>query len=291
MKRYSMLWPEGRLKALTFSYDDGVVQDRRLLAIMRRNGLRGTFNLNSGFLGWRDDIIRDGRTVDHSHIPPEEVASLYEGQEVAAHTVSHPNLMLLSDAAVLREVLDNRRDLEALVGYPVKGMAYPFGPSDARIHRLMRACGICYARGVDVTGDFSLPVNPLDWACSCHHYDLEALIDPFLEIDGELKLLSVWGHSYEFDQKDQWPCIEDQMRRLGGHSDVWYAVNREVFEYLSAFDALETSVEEDILRNPTAVPLWLRCEGQTLRLDPGQTLRLPPASPKQEHPFRIWKDA
>ena len=291
MKRYDMLWQGGRTKALTFSYDDGVVQDRRLLAIMRKNGLRGTFNLNSGFLGWRDDIIRDGKAVDHSHIPASEVAALYDGMEVAVHTVTHPNLMLLEDAQVLQEVLDDRRALEALVSYPVRGMAYPFGPSDARIHRLMRACGIRFARGVNVTGDFSLPVNPWDWACSCHHYDLEGLIAPFLEADGELKLLSVWGHSYEFDQKDQWAVIEDQMARLGGHGDVWYATNSEIFAYLRACDALESSVDGNLLTNPSGIPLWLRCEGQIISIAPGQTLRLPDARAREEHPFRIWKNA
>lgn len=291
MKRHSMLWPHGKNKALTFSYDDGVVQDRRLIAIMRKNGIRGTFNLNSGFVGWKEDIIRDGKIVDHSHIPSDEVASLYEGMEVAVHTVTHPNLMELEDSQVLQEVLDDRRSLEALVGYPVRGMAYPFGPSDERIQRLMRSCGIRFARGIKATNDFSLPVNPWDWACSCHHYDLEALIEPFLEDDGELKLLSVWGHSYEFDQKDEWEKIEGQMDRLGGNDDIWYATNSEIFSYIRAYDALESSVNGDLLYNPSGVTVWLKCENEIVSIAAGETLRLPEALPKEEHPFRIWKNA
>jgi len=291
MKRYTMLWPEGKTRALTFSYDDGVVQDRQLIAIMRKNGMRATFNLNSGFLGWKEDIIRDGKSVDHSHIPAEEVKQLYEGMEVAVHTVTHPNLMLLEDAQVLQEVLDDRRSLEALVDYPVRGMAYPFGPSDARIHGLMRACGIRFARGINTTGDFSLPVNPWDWACSCHHYDLEALIDPFLEEDNELKLLSVWGHSYEFDQKNEWEKIEGQLDRLGNNDGVWYATNSEVFNYIHAHDALESSVSGDLLYNPSGLTVWLKCEGEIISIAPGETLRLPAAVYKEEHPFRIWKNA
>ena len=42
-----MRFPGGRAKALTLSYDDGVVQDIRLIDIMRRHGLKGTFNINS----------------------------------------------------------------------------------------------------------------------------------------------------------------------------------------------------------------------------------------------------
>ena len=43
-----MRFPGGKKKALTLSYDDGVEQDIRLIDIMKKNGLKGTFNLNSG---------------------------------------------------------------------------------------------------------------------------------------------------------------------------------------------------------------------------------------------------
>ena len=291
MDSIKMLWPGGRTRALTFSYDDGVVQDRRLIALMRENGLKGTFNLNSGFLGWKDGIIRDGKEVDHSHIPPEEVPALYDGFEIAVHTVTHPDLCLLNDVMVLDEVLNDRRSLEALTGYPVHGMAYPFGTTDDRVKALLRGCGIRFARGVGVTADFSLPADPLNWSCSCHHYDLEPLIDPFLAEDDELKLLSVWGHAYEFDQKDQWDIITDQLRRLGGHDGVWYATNIQVFDYIAAFRALDTSVDGGLLKNEGATSLWLQDRGEVIRLEPGQLLRRAPDNGKQVHPFRIWKNA
>ena len=43
-----MLFPNAKRKALTFSYDDGVEQDARLMEIFNKHGLKGTFNLNSG---------------------------------------------------------------------------------------------------------------------------------------------------------------------------------------------------------------------------------------------------
>ena len=39
---------DGKIKVLTLSYDDGVVQDIRLIKIMNKHGLKGTFNINSG---------------------------------------------------------------------------------------------------------------------------------------------------------------------------------------------------------------------------------------------------
>ena len=39
---------DGKSKVLTLSYDDGVVQDIRLIEIMDKYGIKGTFNISSG---------------------------------------------------------------------------------------------------------------------------------------------------------------------------------------------------------------------------------------------------
>ena len=46
----------GKNKAITFSYDDGLTQDIRLIEIFNKYNLKGTFNLNSGLLGNRDTL-------------------------------------------------------------------------------------------------------------------------------------------------------------------------------------------------------------------------------------------
>ena len=51
MKIYNC-FPGGKFKALTMSYDDGKLEDRRLVDIFNRNGIRGTFNLNGGSPMW-----------------------------------------------------------------------------------------------------------------------------------------------------------------------------------------------------------------------------------------------
>lgn len=288
-KTVSMLWPEGRTKALTFSYDDGVTQDRRLISIMRENGLRGTFNLNSGFLGWNDDIIRSNRVVDHSHIPQDEVQKLYEGMEIAVHTVTHPDLCKLSDTEVLEEVLNDRAALEQFARKSVHGMAYPFGTTDMRIQDILKKCGIRYSRGVEVTNDFSLPKEPLNWSCSCHHENLAPLIPEFLSNGDDLRLLAVWGHSYEFDEHDSWSEIAEQMHALGGHDDVWYVTNGEMFDYISAFDQLDCTLDGCCIFNPSATTLWMRHDGNTIKLPSGEITVLKKVDVKQEHPFRIWK--
>ena len=41
-------FPGGKHKVLTMSYDDGRLEDRRLVELFNRYGIRGTFNLNGG---------------------------------------------------------------------------------------------------------------------------------------------------------------------------------------------------------------------------------------------------
>lgn len=271
MNHLSMLWPGGREKALTLSYDDAVLQDIRLLKIMNENGIRGTFNLNSGFFGTENTLIREGHLVMHNKVSADEVASLYAGHEVAVHTVTHPNLCVLPDAQVIDEVLTDRKNLEALVGYPVRGMAYPGGAYDDRVIGLLSGCGIVYARAVGTTKRFDLPVQPLAWKCSCHHWELEPMIEPFLTQPG-LKLLSVWGHAYEFDQRDDWDVIERQLKRLGGHDEVWYATNIEVFDYIAAYRGLDVAVDGSFAYNRSAVSVWVVSEGKKYEIPAGQVV-------------------
>ena len=56
---------DGKQKVLTLSYDDGIVQDIRLIEIMNKYGLKGTFNINTG-LYLPEDSVREkfyGRMV------------------------------------------------------------------------------------------------------------------------------------------------------------------------------------------------------------------------------------
>ena len=77
-----MLFPGGKKKAMTFSYDDGVIQDRRLVELFNRYHVKGTFNLNTETLGFQGFADFQGKHVDISKIAPQEVASLYQGHEV-----------------------------------------------------------------------------------------------------------------------------------------------------------------------------------------------------------------
>ena len=165
----------------------------------------------------------------------EDVRAVYDGHEVAAHTLTHPALCTLPDEEVVRQVEEDRQALSALVGYEVVGMAYPGGGvnHDARVERLVREhTGIRYARTVDANGGFGIRHDLIAFAPTVYHLDMDkmlALGEEFLASETDTpQLFYIWGHSYEFDAWSFWEAFEAFCRRLGGHEDVFYGTNREV---------------------------------------------------------------
>ena len=261
------LFPGGIPRAVTLSYDDGVVEDRRLVEILNRHGLKASFHLNSGFLG-RENKLR-----------PDEVASLFEGHEVSAHSVTHPHLTDVPLSEVAAQLVDDRRALEALCGYPVRGMSYPFGTYDDALVSHLPSYGIEYSRTVASHGGFHVPADLLRWHPTCHHNDgLAAKTDAFFSEDprGRLRLFYVWGHSYEFPRNDNWQVIEVFAERVGREREagrVWCATNIEIADYLRALRQLRASIDGTVLYNPTALSLWVTWSERAVEIPAGGTVR------------------
>ncbi len=229
------MW-QGKKKALTFSFDDAVTQDIRLIEILNKYGLKGTFNLNSGRLGTDSTLYRNERTVTHIKIKPEDIAKVYAGHEVAAHTVTHPNLTEQDDAEVIHQVVDDQKALSALVGYPVVGMAYPCGGvnNDDRVAEIIRKnSDIRYARTITSTYSFEKQSNLLRFNPTVYFVEwdkMNELADEFLSYDGEDELLFyIWGHSYELDAEYlSWEQFDGFCKKVSGKADVFYGTNKEV---------------------------------------------------------------
>ena len=84
MNKVYKVFPGGKFKVLTFSYDDGKIEDRRLVKLFNKFNLKATFNLNTGII---DPAIR---------IPQEEWPELYKGHDIAVHTFTHPTMIRLT---------------------------------------------------------------------------------------------------------------------------------------------------------------------------------------------------
>ena len=255
------LFPEGRDKALTMSYDDGRTADRKLVGIFNAYGIRGTFHLNSGKLDTPD------------YISAQEVKDLYQGHEGAAHTCTHPFLGQLPERMQVQEILEDRAALEQLAGYPVTGMSWPYGSCSDDVIRVARTCGIVYSRTVRSTESFDIPADFMRWDPTTHHSgDLDRLWERFQDAHrNDMRLFYIWGHSYEFDLDHSWERMEAFCEKAGGHADIWYATNGEIKAYLDALHSLTVGARMDMIHNGSALDVWVSVDGKPVRIGAGET--------------------
>lgn len=266
---YFLRFPEGKAKALTFSYDDGVVQDVRLIELFQKYGLKGTFNINGNLFEQGEHL--DAETVRNLYVP--------NGQELACHGFNHPFLEKLPDNLALYEITEDRRVLEAITGKIIRGMAYPYGTTSARTKELLKTAGIAYARDIDETNQFGLPADWLQWKPTCHHNapNIFDLAQDFLSrntksiglVTNDGLLFYVWGHAYEFDRRDNWEHVEKLAQMVAGKADVWYATNMEIYRYITAYRSLEFSMDHHLVYNPATMDVWF-----AIRENPYQQLKL-----------------
>lgn len=223
------MW-NGKKKAVTFSYDDGVVQDIRFVELLNKYELKCTFNLNSGIMNKSGEFEIKGQKI--RRMKSDGMNKLYKGHEIAVHTAHHVDLTGLSDEEVIREIADDKLRLEEIFGCEVVGMAYPYGAYDNRIMKIAASCGIRYARTTMDAYGFNMPENFMCLRASCRHrfMNIIGLIDEFLAYKGnESKILNIWGHSYEFDVDGSWQAMEKICSLLSHNDDIFYGTNREVY--------------------------------------------------------------
>jgi peptidoglycan/xylan/chitin deacetylase (PgdA/CDA1 family) len=275
-----MLFPQGKTKALILSYDDGRTEDRQLVKLMNKYGLKGTFHLNSNKLG------TDG------YLTREEIKTLFAGHEVSVHSANHPNLTTLSKADIVYEIVEDRKALERLVGYPVRGMAYPFGNNNDAVIDDIKGLGIEYARTVDDTYGFWIPENFLKWHPSMHQF-ARAFFEPnkpendkkemdrFYQVihdfmnSKQLALLDIWGHSWEMG-KDQskWDETEKYYKMLANDPSIYSTTQIDLVDYILAYRDLKFSVDKNLVYNPSALTITFTFRNAVYSVAPGKTLLL-----------------
>jgi len=270
-------FPEGKAKCLTFSYDDGNQADIRLVELFNKYNVKATFNLNSGAMPQVDGKWR---------LPKQVVGSLYEGHEIACHGLDHLLLTTTPLPYMTYQVLENRKELEKLSGRIVRGYAYPFGKPDELdddITTSLRAGGIQYARTGGKTLKFDLPQDWYNWHPTCKHTHekLMELADAFLNTNPDEfehkkspYLFYIYGHSFEFDNDDNWDVMEEFLKKVSSRNDVWYATNGEIYNYVIAFRSLSFNAEQTMVYNPSCHKLYFTFDSKYYTINPGETITL-----------------
>ena len=275
-----MCYPGGVRKAVTFSYDDGCLDDIKLVEIFNKYGMKGTFNLNSSRLMNGSDL-----TIDDAK------RFISEGHEIAVHGKYHRANGIVSTVEGIRDVLQCREELEDVLGLLIRGMAYPDtgitnfanGTTYDDVKRYLTQLGIVYSRtlGGD-NNSFLLPADWHAWMPTAHHDNPEIMeyIDEFLSLDLESnysalrhpRLFYIWGHAYEFSCNNNWEHIEEICRRFAGREDVWCATNMEIYEYVNAYNCLIWSANGKKVYNPTLLDLWFIEDNKRYMVASGETL-------------------
>lgn len=265
-------FPNGKRKCLIMSYDDGIEFDRTLVEKFNQYGIVGTFHLNSGKFRQKADWLSEKLDRETYYISKSEVRELYKGHEVSGHTIQHRNLAGLDYKSAKSDVkkdIDNLNKLLKKEDITVQGMSFPFGTYDKNTLKVLNELGLKYSRTVVATKNFKLPVGSfLKFDPCCHTYEALEYGKKFItEDDTEMRLLFIWGHSYEF--YDNWELADSIGQLLGNRDDIWYAQAIEVVDYLNAIKNLE--FKEKKVYNPSKdTSVWMvKDDGEIVELEPG----------------------
>ena len=271
-------FPGGREKALSFTFDDGCVEDRRLLDKIGELGLRATCNLNSD---WFELVLPYNRRPD-----AEETLSAHDREyvEVACHGAKHADCMRMDGPSFLWDAMKDRAKLEEMFRHPITGYAYPQGAVTESAKRDLELAGFEYARGVGFYGNFDLPrdLYNIQGTIDLLGGGTDELIDRFLALkcdtwiwgDTDAKFFEMFVHSYSIDSEDKWALAFSRLEKLAGRDDLWYATNIEVVRYIKAYRSLIFSLEHEYVYNPSALDMWIFTENGGAMIPAGAAIAL-----------------
>ena len=223
----------GKFKTVTFSFDDGNLDDKPLIDILNKYGLKGSFNVNSGLLTenapWN---FKGVKTVRHFNYI--DIGNLYDGHEIAAHSYNHPDLTKLSANDIRNQISLDKKLLNFLFNTNVEGFAYPMGTFNDEIGEILLKNGLKYGRTTVATYNFDLPEKPIFWHPTCHFMDekIEDLANDFLNLENTNAVFYIWGHSYELIDDKDYERFENLCKLLSGREDVAYLTNIEIIHAL-----------------------------------------------------------
>jgi peptidoglycan/xylan/chitin deacetylase (PgdA/CDA1 family) len=129
---------------VSLTFDDSNADQVAAEQTMKANGLVGTFYTVDEWIGSPDYLSR----TDLSNFNAD-------GNEIAGHTASHPDLIQIDPAEAQRQICNDRATLQSW-GYQPVDFAYPFADANSTVENLAKSCGYNTARGL---GDIRSPAS------------------------------------------------------------------------------------------------------------------------------------
>ena len=265
------LYPNGKSKAFNVSYDDGVLQDERFIKLLNTYNLKGTFNLNFGLMENEFEWIHETGCIV-KRLSKENVLSLYDGHEVASHTLTHPFMQEKTENEIMKELETDKKNLEKLFGRQIKGFAVPFDYYSELIEFCVKKCGFEYTRISEESLSFAPQTNYHRWKATVFHLDdsLEKLIEDFIQTNEELALFQIAGHTYDFDTENMWDKIEAILKKISSQDNILPMTTIEIIDYLKAMEQAE--ITESLIINHSEQTLWFLVDDVVHEVNPKKEL-------------------
>ena len=267
------LYPNGKAKAFNVTFDDGVLQDVRFVSLLNKYNLKGTFNLNSGLMESEYEWThKNGSTV--KRLSKEKAAPLYQGHEIASHTLTHPYMDKLSESEILYELKTDKDKLEKLFKREIKGFAVPFHYYSELIENCVKKCGFSYARISEESHSF-IPQNDFyKWKATLFHprNSFDDIVQRFIKTNEELALLQIGGHSYDLDAENMWDIFESLFIKISSRNDILPMTTIEIVEYLQAMNKAE--ITDNYIKNNSNMSLWFLLNGSACEVKPNKIIGL-----------------
>ena len=148
---------------VTLTFDDANADQLNAAQTMQSLGLVGTFFTPSGFIN------------NPNYMTTSNMQGLVaNGNEIAGHTVTHPDLTTVTSDEATRQICNDRVNLTNL-GFTITDFAYPFAAENASLETIVKNCGFNSARNLgDIQSRFGCagcalaetipPANPYNTA-------------------------------------------------------------------------------------------------------------------------------
>jgi len=199
-------------KYFIFSFDDGTVHDVKFLKLLKKYGFCGVFNLNSGL----NDYVWESNGIPIVRPDLSKNKNLYDGQEIASHTLTHPHLTECDENEVIRQVQGDINNLENIYQRKIKSFAFPFDDWDERtIEVIKNHTSVENIRLSEIDENFDLPEDLYHINITALDLDrAEFLFDKFVQDERENLLFVFAGHSYDFYLNNSFEQLELFLKKI-----------------------------------------------------------------------------
>jgi peptidoglycan/xylan/chitin deacetylase (PgdA/CDA1 family) len=130
-------------RAVGLTFDDGLEDFATgAMPILREFSFPATLFVVAGLIGRTSEWLAPLGEGRRPMLTADAIRGLAdEGIEIGGHSLSHPQLDVLSAAAAADEIVGSRQRLETVIGGPVRSFAYPHGFASRTTRRLAQLAG------------------------------------------------------------------------------------------------------------------------------------------------------